>query len=74
MAGSESHDFTCADCGIEITGVPVVPEGAGGPTREQIEKLKPTVYLCTECAKDRGLAFNEIAMGRIETARPPVTP
>lgn len=72
MADSESH--ACADCGVTITGVPVVPEAAKGPTRAQIEKLKPTVYLCTACAKDRGLSFSEMEIGRMETERPPASP
>jgi ribosomal protein L34E len=64
MAGTGEHDLTCADCGIAITGVPVVPATGEGPTQAQIEKLKPTVYLCTECARDRGLSFDGISVGR----------
>jgi sulfur relay (sulfurtransferase) complex TusBCD TusD component (DsrE family) len=46
----------------------------GGPTQAQIAKLKPTVYLCAECAKERGLSFDEIAMGRRGTDAPPAAP
>lgn len=61
-ASKQQH--TCADCGITITGVPVIPWAGEGPTRAQIEKLKPTVFLCAECAKERGLAFDDVAPGR----------
>lgn len=60
---SDDH-HTCTDCGVEITGVPVVPWSGEGPTRAQIEKLKPTVYLCTECAKERGLSFDGTAIAK----------
>jgi hypothetical protein len=52
----------------------VVPLSGGGPTQAQIAKLKPTVYLCAECAKERGLSFDEIAMGRRGTDAPPAAP
>jgi len=71
MAGSE--EFKCADCGIRITGVPVVPAAGEGPTRAQIEKLKPTVYLCVECAEERGLSFDHRAIGRTGGEAPPAT-
>jgi len=60
---TEEKHHSCSDCGIEITGVPVVPPTGRGPTQAQVEKLKPTVYLCTECAKDRGLSFNDVVAG-----------
>ncbi len=53
----------CAECGIEITGVPIVPAPADGPSRAQIEKLKPTVYLCVECAREQGFAFDTTVLG-----------
>ena len=62
MAGSE--ELNCTDCGAKITGVPIVPAADEGPTQAQIEKLKPTVYLCVECAEERGLSFDQIAIGR----------
>ena len=65
MAATEEHEHVCSDCGIKITGVPIVPTTGEGPTRAQIEKLKPTVYLCAECARDRGLVFDTIAPGEI---------
>ena len=52
MAVSEEEELTCADCGVKITGVPVVPSTGEGPTQAQIEKLKPTVFLCVECAEE----------------------
>ncbi len=61
-ASKQQH--VCADCGVVITGIPVVPLAGGSPTRAQIEKLKPTVFLCAECAKERGLAFDDVAPGR----------
>ena len=65
MTGPEETEHTCSDCGTKITGVPVVPWAGDGPTQGQIEKLKPTVYLCTECAQERGLSFDDIAIGKI---------
>ncbi len=56
MASHESDHNTCTDCGVKITGVPVVPSQA------QIEKLKPTV-LCAGCAEDRGLTFDTHVFG-----------
>ncbi len=70
---AEKDEHGCTDCGVTITGVPVVPLPGGGPTQAQIAKLKPTVYLCAECAKERGLSFDEIAMGRGGDA-PPAAP
>jgi DNA-directed RNA polymerase subunit RPC12/RpoP len=64
MTVSKENELTCADCGVKITGVPVVPSAGEGPTQAQIEKLKPTVYLCAECAEDRGLSFDREAIGR----------
>ncbi len=64
MATPKKQECVCADCGITITGVPVVPSPGAGPTPAQIEKLKPTVFLCAECAKDRGLSFDEVAVGK----------
>ncbi len=66
MPVSKVQDHTCADCGVTISGVPVVPWTApptSSPTQAQVEKLKPTVFLCTECAEDRGLSFNAVAVG-----------
>jgi hypothetical protein len=54
----------CADCGVKATGVLMVPSTGEGPTQAQIEKLKPTVYLSVECAEERGLSFNRIAIER----------
>jgi hypothetical protein len=64
MAESGADEHTWTDCGVTITGVPVVPAPGGGPTPAQIEKLKPTVYLCAESAKEHGRSFNETAIGR----------
>jgi len=61
---SKQQECVCADCGITITGVPVVPSSGAGPTSAQIEKLKPTVFLCAECARERGLSFDETAVGK----------
>lgn len=69
MAGSD--ELKCADCGVKITGVPVVPATGQGPTQAQIEKLKPTVYLCVECAEERGLSFDQTAIGRTGERSPP---
>jgi hypothetical protein len=69
MTVSGEHNPICADCGVTITGVPVVPSDEG-PTRAQIEKLKPTVYLCAECAEERGLAFDRAAIGRGKVEAP----
>jgi DNA-directed RNA polymerase subunit RPC12/RpoP len=74
MAVSNESELTCADCGVKITGVPVVPSTGEGPTQAQVEKLKPTVYLCTECAEERGLSFNGIAIGKTGTETPPPAP
>jgi DNA-directed RNA polymerase subunit RPC12/RpoP len=63
MSDSKENHHACTDCGIEITGVPVVPSAGQGPTKAQVEKLKPTVYLCSECAKERGLSFDELVPG-----------
>jgi DNA-directed RNA polymerase subunit RPC12/RpoP len=64
MTVSGDSECTCTDCGVKITGVPVVPLAKEGPTQAQIEKLKPTVYLCSECAKERGLSFDAVAVGK----------
>jgi len=61
---SKQHECVCADCGIAITGVPIVPSSGAEPTPAQMEKLKPTVFLCAECAKDRGLSFDGVAVGK----------
>jgi DNA-directed RNA polymerase subunit RPC12/RpoP len=74
MAESEADEQTCTDCGVTITGVPVVPVPGEAPTPAQIEKLKPTVYLCVECAKERGLSFDQMAIGRREIDAPPPAP
>ncbi len=74
MAVSGEKELTCADCGVEITGVPVVPSTGEGPSQAQIEKRKPTVYLCAECANERGLSFNGMAIGRTGTEAPPSAP
>ena len=74
MAVSDERELTCTDCGVKITGVPVVPSTGEGPTQAQIEKLKPTVYLCAECAEERGLAFNGIAIGRTGRESSPSAP
>ncbi|NNG17529.1 MAG: hypothetical protein HKM89_13720 [Gemmatimonadales bacterium] len=71
MAAPGELEHTCADCGVKITGVPVVPASGGGPTQAQIEKLKPTVFLCAECAQERGLAFDGVAVGRSAIPVPP---
>lgn len=63
MAVSKEDHHACTDCGVEITGVPVVPSTGQGPTQAQAEKLKPTVYLCSECAKERGLSFDDLVAG-----------
>jgi ribosomal protein L34E len=76
MAVSRAKEHICADCGVKIIGLPVVPgagagAGAGeGLTQAQIEKLKPTVFLCAECARERGLSFNGVAIGRSERRAP----
>jgi len=67
MMASSQSECKCADCGIEITGVPIVAEDADGPTRAQREKLKPTVYLCVECARERGFSFIEVVTGEKST-------
>jgi DNA-directed RNA polymerase subunit RPC12/RpoP len=51
MVTSHESECTCTDCGVKITGVPIVPAAPEGPTQAQMEKLKPTVYLCVECAR-----------------------
>jgi len=71
MTVSKAQDHICADCGVKITGVPVVPLAARGPTKAQVEKLKPTVFLCAECAQERGLSFDEVAVGRAAMPTPP---
>lgn len=71
MASPQEQQCVCADCGITISGVPVVPSLGTGPTPAQIEKLKPTVFLCAECAKDRGLSFDHVAVGRAAIPTPP---
>ncbi len=74
MAVSNDNELTCADCDVKITGVPVVPSTGEGPTQAQIEKLKPTVYLCAECATERGLSFKGVAIGRAMAETPPPAP
>ncbi len=74
MAVSRAKELICADCGVKITGGPVVPGAGEGPSQAQIEKLKPTVFLCAECAQERGLSFNGVAIGRTETQAPPRAP
>ena len=74
MAISKEQEHTCADCGVAITGVPVVPGAGEGPTEAQIEKLKPTVFLCAECAEERGLSFDQVAVGRSATQALPRAP
>ncbi len=74
MAVSNENACKCTDCGVKITGVPVVPAAGEGPTQAEVEKLKPTVYLCTECAEERDLSFNGIAIGRTGTETPPPAP
>jgi DNA-directed RNA polymerase subunit RPC12/RpoP len=69
MAGSE--ELKCKDCGVKITGVPVVPRQSERPTQAQIQKLKPTVYLCAECAEERGLSFDQIALAETGEEAPP---
>ena len=71
MTVPKDQKHTCADCGVKITGVPVVPLSAGGPTEAQIQKLKPTVFLCVECAEERGLSFDGVAVGRASAQTPP---
>lgn len=72
MSVSKAQEHVCADCGITITGVPVMPwkEPGPTPTEAQLAKLKPTVFLCTECADERGLDFDHIAVGKSEQGRP----
>ena len=70
MTVSREQEHTCADCGVKITGVPVVPGLGEGPTQAQVEKLKPTVFLCVECAEERGLAFDGLAVGRAAARHP----
>ncbi len=72
ISGRQEH--TCADCGVKITGVPVAPLAAGGPTQAQIQKLKPTVFLCAECAEERGLSFDQVAVGKSATQASPRAP
>jgi DNA-directed RNA polymerase subunit RPC12/RpoP len=55
MKVSNEQEKRCADCGAKITGEPVVLQADEGPDPAQVEKLKPTVYLCVECARERGL-------------------
>jgi len=74
MAVAEEEELTCADCGVKITGVPVVPSTGEGPTQAQIEKLKPTVYLCVECAEERGLSLNGRAIGKTGGESSPSAP
>ena len=74
MTVSNESEYTCTDCGVKITGVPVVLPTGEAPTHAQIEKLKPTVYLCTECAKDRGLSFDTVAIGRTGIEAPSPAP
>lgn len=74
MSGSEATKHACADCGVAITGVPVVPARGGGLTKAQIAKLKPTVYLCAECARERGLSFDDTAVGKTRADPPPPAP
>ncbi len=64
MVTSNESECTCADCGVKITGVPIVPAAPEDPTQSQIEKLKPTVYLCVECARERGFSFAEVVSGK----------
>jgi sulfur relay (sulfurtransferase) complex TusBCD TusD component (DsrE family) len=71
MTVSRDQEHTCADCGVKITGVPVVPGADEGPTQAQMQKLKPTVFLCVECAQERGLSFDGVAVGRTTTQTPP---
>jgi hypothetical protein len=74
MAVSNENACICTDCGVKINGVPVVPAADEGPTQAQIEKLKPTIYLCTECAADRGLSFEGMTIGRPGQGTPPPAP
>jgi DNA-directed RNA polymerase subunit RPC12/RpoP len=74
MVASNQDESRCADCGVKITGVPVVPSTGEGPTQAQIEKLKPTVYLCAECATERDLSFEGVAIGRSRAETPPPAP
>ncbi len=64
MVTSSESECTCADCGVKITGVPIVPAAPEGPTQAQTEKLKPTVYLCVECAREQGFSFTEVVSGK----------
>ena len=64
MTAPRHAEHECVDCGIKITGVPVVPPPDAGVTEAQLQKLKPTVYLCIECAQDRGLTFDEVTVGK----------
>jgi hypothetical protein len=64
MAAPGELEHTCTDCGVTITGVPVVPLTGEGPSQAQIAKLKPTVFLCIECAQERGLSFDGVTIGR----------
>jgi hypothetical protein len=57
LMASIQSECTCAAYGVAITGLPVVPATADGPTRAQVEKLKPTVYLCAACARQLGSYF-----------------
>jgi DNA-directed RNA polymerase subunit RPC12/RpoP len=66
MVPSDATEFTCDDCGVKITGVPVVPAAVDGPTEAQAAKLKPTVYYCVECAQERGFSFTEVVIGKKE--------
>ncbi len=74
MTVSNESEYTCTDCGVKITGVPVVLPAGEAPTHAQIEKLKPTVYLCTECAKARGLSFDKVAIGSAGIEAPSPAP
>ncbi len=64
MVTSNENECTCADCSVKITGVPIVPAAPEGPTQAQTEKLKPTVYLCVECAREQGFSFTEVVSGK----------
>jgi len=64
MSTSNEGECTCTACGVQITGVPIVPAEPAGPTQAQIEKLKPTVYLCFECAREQGFSFTEVVVGK----------
>ncbi len=71
MAISKEQEHTCADCGVTITGGPVVPGAGESPTQAQIQKLKPTVFLCAECAEERGILSKAVAIGKTATQTPP---